>query len=157
MLFIYHTWSDFVLHFRCTWDIFVHLHFKYFGLRTGDLRKSCHLLETGINPLVYFECLDDFPSLYKLFFMQKIIIIYQMATILNRRSLSRSFYPFGKFLPSRSDNYYWNFLNRNVDVWWWGNFGLLFQEKSNEGAFLTSRSGSFHAYSPKTWVSRGKN
>ena len=40
------------------------------------------------HPLVYFECLDYLPSLYKSFFMQKILIIYQMATILNRRSLS---------------------------------------------------------------------
>ena len=43
MTFIYHTWSDFVQHLRCTWDIFVHLHLKYFGLCTEDLRKSCHL------------------------------------------------------------------------------------------------------------------
>ena len=28
-------------------DVFVHLHLNYFGLRTGDLRKSCHLLQMG--------------------------------------------------------------------------------------------------------------
>ena len=62
------------------------------GLKgTEFLNQNAHFLKAfkiSINPLVYFECLDDLP-----FFMQeKILTVYQMATILNRQSLSLSIF-----------------------------------------------------------------
>ena len=40
------------------------------------------------DPFIYFECLDQVSFTIQAFFTQKILIIYQMVTTLNRRYLS---------------------------------------------------------------------
>ena len=60
-------------------------------LKTIPIHCLSCFSDCKFNPLdVYFECLDDLPSLYQVIFhvFMQIPIIYQTATILNNRFLS---------------------------------------------------------------------